>query len=397
MKALAPQRLKAFVCQRLKLSSYLRAPGDQRSRPQIPAQLLLWSQLVGLVLREVSYHGVEALVRSPARTALGIHRGFGDDALSYFTQRMNPGPTRQALAQVLRQAKRNKAFDQTWRIGLALDGTGAGHCSQSGCRLCHPIRDKQHRVTGYNHHFSLISVVGTGLSLPFDVEPYGPQDSEYAASQRLLQRTVQQLGGRFADYVVADSLSATAPFLHLAGDLGLRVVARLKSNLPQLWVQAQQRFTPRPPRQTFRSGPDRVEIWDGDDFDPWDNLRWTTVRVIRYRQYKPDGTIYEAYWLTDFPKNQISAPTLYRLAKSRWEIENQGFNDGKNRYGMQHLPHHHENSLLIHWLLICLALTLERLYRLRSLRRGTHAPLSPIDFLRRFRLSLGRPAVADTS
>ena len=65
MKALAPQRLKAFVCQRQKLSSYLRAPGDQRSRPQIPAQWLLWSQLVGLVLREVSYHpGRSTWIRS---------------------------------------------------------------------------------------------------------------------------------------------------------------------------------------------------------------------------------------------------------------------------------------------------------------------------------------------
>jgi len=36
----------------------------------------------------------------------------------------------------------------------------------------------------------MISVVGTGLSLPFDGEPYGPGDSEYAAGQRLLRRVV---------------------------------------------------------------------------------------------------------------------------------------------------------------------------------------------------------------
>ena len=88
---------------------------------------------------------------------------------------------------------------------------------------------------------------GHGLALPFDVEPYGPGDSEYVAGQRVLQRAVAQVGRRFADYVVADGEFATAPFLHVAGDLGLRVVARLKDNLPTLFAAAVARFTAQPP------------------------------------------------------------------------------------------------------------------------------------------------------
>ena len=30
------------------------------------------------------------------------------------------------------------------------------------------------------------------------------------------------------------------------------------------------------------------------------------------------------------PSTRVREPPLYRMAKSRWEIENQGFNDGKN-------------------------------------------------------------------
>jgi hypothetical protein len=30
----------------------------------------------------------------------------------------------------------------------------------------------------------MISVVGAGLTLPVDVEPYGPQESRYSAAQR---------------------------------------------------------------------------------------------------------------------------------------------------------------------------------------------------------------------
>lgn len=390
-----PRRLGRYVQRRLRLARYLRAPGDGRVRPQIPAQVLLWTQLLGQILREWSFHGLEALVRSPARRALGVGRRFGDDALAYFTERLDPGPTRRALAATVQQAKRNKAFAGPAFIGVAVDGTGVGRSQAEHCALCHRVRNAQGEGTGYRHHLVLLSVVGTGLTLPVDVEPYGPGDSEYGAGQRLLQRAIGALGRRFADYVVVDGEFATAPFLHVAGDLGLRVVARLKANLPELYGAAHARFATAPPTTTFEVEGDRIDLWDAADFDAWASLRWPTVRVIRYRQQKRrTGEIIEAYWLTDFAPQRVSSRTLYLMAKSRWEIENQGFNDAKSRHGLEHISHHHPNSLLIGWLVAIFALTIERLYRLRYLRRGRHEPLAAIDFVRLLRLSLasGRPA-----
>lgn len=393
----SPRRLRSYLCRRLRLHPYLRQPGDGRLAPRIPAHVLLWALLIGQILREVSFHGVEALVRSPARPALGVSRRFGDDALAYFTERLAPGPTRAALAATLQQAKRNKAFAGAYLIGLALDGTGAGRSTRARCPLCHPRRDAAGQLAGHGHHCCLLTVVGTGLTLPCDVEPYGPGESEYGAGQRLLERAVAAVGRRFADYVVVDGEFATAPFLHCAGDLGLRVVARLKGNLPELFGTAQARFAGQPPTQICTVGGDRVELWDAADFDPWETLRWPTVRVLRYRQHKADGTVVEAYWLTDFSAARVSSPTLFRLAKSRWEVENQGFNEGKTSHGLEHICHHHANSVLIGWLLASFALTIERLYRLRYLRRGTHRPRPAIEFVRLLRLSLGPSRPLDTS
>jgi hypothetical protein len=42
---------------------------------------------------------------------LGVGRDFGGDALAYFTERLDPTPTRQAVAQTLTQDRRNKAFN----------------------------------------------------------------------------------------------------------------------------------------------------------------------------------------------------------------------------------------------------------------------------------------------
>lgn len=401
MRGPTPRQLLQFLRGRLLLKGYLKAPGDGRRRPQIPAWSLLWAILIAQLLREVSFHAVEALVRSRARRALGVGHSFGDDTLGYFTQRLGPEPTRRAMASVVKQAKRNKAFDDTWLIGLALDGTSVGRCSKSGCELCHPVRDAERHVVCYLHRFCMISVAATSLKLPVDVEPYGPGDSEYSAGQRLLRRAVGNLGGRFAQFVVADGEFATAPFLHAAGDLGLPVVACLKANLPELLAAAQARFADQPPHCTIQVGKDRVELWDAEDFDPWETLRWSSVRVLRYRQHKPDGRVVDAYWLTDLATKKVSSASLYRLAKSRWEIENQGFNDGKNRHGMDHISHHHANALLMGWLLAAFAMSIERLYRARYLHRGNHPIRTAIEFCRLLRLALcpprAAPAPADTS
>jgi hypothetical protein len=396
VKGPTPRRLKKYVSKCLRLKSYLRSPGDGRAQGRIPAAALLWALLMGALLRRAAFAAIEALVCSRARRALDVSPSFGDDALAYFTERLDPAVTRQAAITAVRQAKRHKAFDDCRFIGLALDGTGAGRSQEKGCDLCRPVRNQQREILGYHHKLVMISVVGTGLTLPLDVEPYGPGDSEYSAGRRLLRRAVGNLGARFADYVVADGDYATAPFLHDVGDLGLSVVARLKNNLPELFTAAQKRFLSQPPHQVFRQGRDWVEIWDADDFDPWQTLRWETVRVVRYLQHKPNGTVYEAYWLTDFPCHRVSSRAIFRMAKSRWEIENQGFNDAKNRYGFEHICHHERHSLLAVWLLTCLALTAERLYRVRYLHRGTHPVRAAIHLLLLLQLSLGRPVPALT-
>lgn len=383
------RRLRSFSHRHLHLQKFFRDPGDGRCWPDIPAAALLWALVIGFVLRVGTFHAIESLVGSACR-AVGVTRRFSDDALAYFTERLDPGPLRRTLAAVLRRTKRSKAFGY-W-IGLALDGTGAGHSRQARCPLCRPDSNG----AGFHHRLVAISVVGTGLSLPVDVEPYGPGDSEQTAAQRLLTRAVGHLGQRFADYVVADGLYAQAPFLHLAQQCGLYAIVRLKDNLPALFAAAQARFVDQPPQRTFLAGVDTVELWDADDFDPWETLRWERVRVLRYRQHHPDGTLHEAYWLTNFPAHVVGPQTLYAMAKSRWEIENQLFNDAKNRYGFTHVRHHHENSLLVCWLALMLGLVLERLYR-RHLHRGTRLPYAAAELVRLLWLGIGVPQPSDTS
>jgi hypothetical protein len=90
MNCSTPRPLLHFVTRRLRLRRYLKDPADGRQQTQIPTQTLLWALLVGQILRQPSFHAVEA------------------------------------------------------------------------------------RIQGFQHSFVMINVEGTGLSLPFDGEPYGP-------------------------------------------------------------------------------------------------------------------------------------------------------------------------------------------------------------------------------
>lgn len=390
MKSPSPRTIRRYAEKCLGLKGYLHQPGDGRPRPVLAACTLLWSLLLGRILRECSFLAVEQLVRSSPCPALGIQQSFGNDALSYFTERLDPAVTRAALVDTLHRAKRNKAFQECRLIGLAIDGTTAGHSTQEGCKQCRPQHNAKKEVIGYCHQMAAISVVGTGLSLPFDAEPYGPGDSEYAAGQRLLRRARNQLGARFADYLVVDGEYATAPFLHTTVKAGIPVVARLKNNLPELTQSVNRRFASQPPKHIYRDGQDRIEIWDADDFAPWETLRWDRVRVMRYRQHKPDGTVVQAEWLTNLASRKVGSLSLYHICKSRWEIENQGFNDAKNRYGLEHICHHEPNSILLGWLITFLAVMIERLYRVRFLHRGTHAVRSADQLCRLLWLALSR-------
>lgn len=384
-----------YAYRSLGLEWFFRNPGDGRVRPQIPAEDLIRAQVGGQLLREVSFHGVERLVRSGTLSQLGLSCRFSEDSLAYFDERLDPSVTRAALVCALKRAKRNKAFrghDSHELIGLAVDGSGMGRTNSKSkvCELCRPERDAKKQVIGHRHELTMISVVGTGISLPFDVEPYGEGDCELSAGKRLVERATAALGRGFADYLVADAKFAGAPFLNQVRELGLDVVVALKSNVPDLFHRATASLNGREPALTFDHDDRTVEMWDDDSFKAWDGLAWPYVRVIRYRHPMDGGREpVDAYWLTNIPRDRLDSRGIFALAKSRWEIENQGFNEAKAHHGMEHTCRHDAKALLVTWLIALLAMLIDRLFRNCYLHRGCHPVIAAIELCHRLWLSLG--------
>ena len=73
MKGPTPRRLWKYVSQHLHLAAYFRSPGEGRSRHKVPAKDLLWSIVLGTILRQWAFLAIEALVGSKARRNLGVN------------------------------------------------------------------------------------------------------------------------------------------------------------------------------------------------------------------------------------------------------------------------------------------------------------------------------------
>src|ERR1022692_160488 len=100
------------------------------------------------------------------------------------------------------------------------------------------------------------------------------------------------------------------------------------------------------------------------------------------------------------PSRRLGCATL-RPEKCSWTyrfigLALDGTGAGRTYYGMEHICHHEPNSILIVWLLIALAMVIERLYRLRYLHRGEHGVRSAQELCDYLWLTLGGRSPPDT-
>lgn len=100
--------------------------------------------------------------------------------------------------------------------------------------------------------------------------------------------------------------------------LGLPVVARLTHGLPEPFEAAEARFRGLPPLAVYTLDGEVVELWDADDFEPWWGLKWSSVRVLRYREHR-EKEAEEACWLTNLSTSSPSgSPRQGQVPKLLW-------------------------------------------------------------------------------
>jgi hypothetical protein len=200
------------------------------------------------------------------------------------------------------------------------------------------------------------------------------QDCELNAFSRLAPRLHEEFPQLRLCFTV-DSLYACGRFFQVCKDYNWAFVVTFKptvlstvwndfqSLLPLVPHQALERILPDGTRQLYR--------WVTDlSYVDSDGRRWT-FSALQCQETTPDGTTTTFAWLTNLPVNAQTVEAIAnRGGRSRWKIENQGFNRQKNSdLNLHHLYSTDPDKLKAYYYLLQIACILLHLLEQGSVLR----------------------------
>jgi len=285
---------------------------------------------------------------------------------------------RAGIHEVYSRLKRNKALQPPWHglVLLVLDG----HESSASYRRCCPgcLERTIHTAGGdriqYYHRNVTAQLITGDMPFLLDAEPQKAGEDELSTAMRLVGRVVQDYPRAF-DVVAGDALYAQAPFFEFVLELGKDVLAVLKDERRSLLQDAQGLFEHIEPTQTQDGSKQRC-TWDAEGFRSWPSLD-RPVRVVRSRETttvrrqldgQEETLVSDWMWVTTLSSSRASTNAVVGLGHSRWDIENQGFNEAANQWHSDHVYRHHPIAILAFWLLTMLVINVFRAFYLRNLK-----------------------------
>jgi len=331
---------------------------DKRRRPEISPRGVWLSGLFMFVLRLGSLNAVDTELHLPRRMEklIGKRKPSGDSIGRVFSG-MDTEPIRDMLSLINHKLKRNKALRTNWSMRfVSIDAHELFSSRSRCCAKClkRKITVKGSEVIEYYHRVVVCHLVGFALALPLDLEPLLPGEGEVIAAKRLFKRVVKRYP-RFFDGVVVDSLYLEAPFINCCLEQGKHVIAVLKSERRLLMQDAEGVFKILEPI-VLEENNLRAKIWDAEGFESFEGVT-IPLRVLHSeetelkRKRKGDRWAVEVeehrwWWATTIPTTLLPSRLLWRAGHSRWDIENDLFNDLVNHWFMNHCFKHEPRAII---------------------------------------------------
>jgi len=284
---------------------------------------------------------------------------------------------------------RNKQLSQARLLGhlmMVSDGTGIYASHQCHCPQCLTQEHQDGSVT-YMHNVLELKVVGwNGWAFSLMTEPllnpkdggYDKQDCESKAFKRALAG-LKQAFPREPIVHLLDGLYCNGPTFEDIGNRGHKFICVFKpGSIPTLYEEAQQLAAMSPAntlRQTLRERGRRVtRVYRWVNDLEYNGL--TLAFVIC--QETMDGKTSTFAFLTNFAAGRDNVITLADGGRCRWTIENQGFNQQKTGYEMEHFCDCTDLNVML-----CLYVLLQIAHMLMQLLETSNLiePLATLTFL----------------
>lgn len=282
--------------------------------------------------------------------------------------------------ELYRQWKRNKGLvsPKHGLVALIVDGHESHasykrHCN--GC-LSREIGPDDNKQTQYYHRNVTALLAGLDYCFLIDAEPQRPGEWEVACAIRLIERILTNYSRAF-DVVVADALYTNAPFFNFLLEHNKDIIAVLKNEQRDLFQHAELFFANLPPSGEYVSNGTRVRVWDGSGFVSWPQVNQQvrvvsteeTSRITRQLDGKTETIQASWMWVTTLSPLRANAKAVVQLGHSRWQVENQGFNELVNQWQADHIYKHSPGAILNFWLITLLAVNVFHIFFFRNLKQ----------------------------
>ena len=217
-----------------------------------------------------------------------------------------------------------------------------------------------------------MSTIGDGPKLVIDFEMYKPgldsiskDEGELTAAKRLVS-SVFDKDKSFFEIVVYDALACNSVWINQCITHGVEVVVRAKNNKNNRVRQVKKKVNKQDPVEVWTDGKgfERVEV--SESMFNMDNVE-QELRFVKFAIKHQDNKRSQIMIVTTC--RGMSLKTLFKIARSRWDIENSIFNNLKSECGLEHCYVHGGKALEAVLYLIFIASNLMQLFFNRRLKK----------------------------
>jgi hypothetical protein len=235
-----------------------------------------------------------------------------------------------------------------------------------------------------------------------DVEPILPGEGEVVAAGRLWDRIVRDYG-RLIDVVTLDAIYLEAPFLKRVRQSGKHFVVVMKQERRELYRDADQLRRVQA-AQVWEEAGKTSRVWDLPGLTSFETygepvrVVWTEDRIQKFkmiggqREMVPEESMW--VWVTDLSAEVASARWIQLWGHDRWNLENRGFNELVNLWGMDHCFVHLPRAIEVILLTLALAFLVTYLFFQRNLKPEVRAALTRLALAERMREELAAGELA---
>jgi hypothetical protein len=288
------------------------------------------------------------------------------DTINDFLSQLKPIELEKIRTYMIKELLKKRCFedyrilDKYW--GVIFDGTGLHSFNKKHCEHC-LRRETTNEETGevktiYMHHVleaklvvgNMVLSIGTEF-IENESEDVSKQDCEIKAFYRLAEK-IKKTYPRLPICILGDSLYACEGVFKTCDEYKWKHLLRFKQGRIKS-IAAEFEMI----KNIEKIDRDQDIFWTNDISynDRTVNLFEATIEVKGERK--------QYVFISSIRVTERNVQTLVGVGRSRWKIENQGFNNQKNiRYHIEHANSHNYTAMKNHYLLTQIADILMQLY-----------------------------------